>query len=276
MSSRSWRRGGASRSSRGARASTTGARLVGAMLWSGRPGGGSWGLTSTLRPGSPVRSSSTSNSSTSSSGFAVAAYRPHMDVRLLTRAPSNYRRDFTSVQQELTGRTPDDLGATRRPPHARRDVRRRRARPAQAPGHQGRHGPAPRREARARHRPARRHRAAGPSQRCRDGRRRSTARTGPAPPPGVDRPRRDPRAHHRCGTLLLERAGPEGAGPAEGPVLQERQPARRPAHRRRRHRGQAGARLPGAHGQRQRAPQRPARPAARRDTWRTRRPARPS
>jgi len=29
-----------------------------------------------------------------------------MDVRLLTRAPSNYRRDFTSVQQELTGRNP--------------------------------------------------------------------------------------------------------------------------------------------------------------------------
>ena len=92
VSSRSCRCGGASRSSRGARASTTGARLVGAMLWSGRPAGGSWGLTSTLRPGSPVRSSSTSNSSTSSSGFAVAAYRPHMVLRLLTRAPSNYRR----------------------------------------------------------------------------------------------------------------------------------------------------------------------------------------
>ena len=85
VSSRSWRTGGAPSAYRslvsaslGTRLSTIGARFVGAMLKSGVPGGGVCGRAITLRAGSAVRSCSTSNSSMSSSGLAVAAYRPHM------------------------------------------------------------------------------------------------------------------------------------------------------------------------------------------------------
>src|ERR671913_789390 len=84
VSRRSWRLGSSEGSFRLALVRTTGACFVGAMLWSGRPGGGSWGAARMLRPACAVRSSSTSNSTTSSSGLAVAAYRPHMHLRLRT------------------------------------------------------------------------------------------------------------------------------------------------------------------------------------------------
>ena len=48
------------------------------MFQSGSPTGGLCGLFRTLRAGSSVWSSSTSNASMSSSGRALAAYLPHM------------------------------------------------------------------------------------------------------------------------------------------------------------------------------------------------------
>ena len=54
-----------------------------------------------------------------------------------------------------------------------------------------------------------------------------------------------------------EEQDPEARAQQQRPVLQEPRPARRPAPRRRRHRGQAGPGLARAHGQRQRPPRRP-------------------
>ena len=89
VSSRSWRTDCPPPepcSERSGRVSTTGACLVGAMFQSGRPAGGSWGLTRIERVASAVRSSSISICSTRSSGLNVAAYRPHMGASV-GRAP---------------------------------------------------------------------------------------------------------------------------------------------------------------------------------------------
>ena len=245
------------------------------MLWSGRPGGGSCGAASTLRPGSPVRSSSTSNSRTSSSGLAVAAYRPHI--------PSGYApcRRATTVDREVLTRGnrpggPHDLGATRRPPHARRDVRRRRARPAEAPGPQGRGGAAARRHAGSQAGPAGRHRAARARQRGDDGRRRLAARPRAAPPHRVHPARSHPRAHDGRGPRVLGGAGPRRRGPSSA-SSSSRTSACSAASSSRPSTPRAGRGWPTARTWSPRARTgRPARRAARRGTPRARRPARPS
>ena len=148
------------------------------------------------------------------------------------------------------------LVRTRRPPDARRDVRRRGLDQLKHPGRKV--DTAGRWSSRSRPpRSAQRPRAAGPRQR------RGHGRCRLAPRPGVGSPAsrrrlwrrpscRPPLRHTRSG-----RSRPGGQGPATDPVPQEPRPARRPPPCRRRHRGQAGTRLPRAHGQRERAPHRP-------------------
>ncbi len=85
---------------------------------------------------------------------------------------------------------------------------------------------------------------------------------GQPPAPRLDGARGDARCPPRSPAhSFWQEQDPRGPSPAAHPVPQEPRPARWPAPRRRRHRGQARAGLPRAHGQRQRPPHRPPDPA---------------
>ena len=198
-----------------------------------------------------------------------------MDLRLHTRAPSNYRRDMKSVQQELTGRTPMTLV-------------RRVARPMLAAmfvvggldqlKHPGRKAdtarPLVEKVAPVSQLPDDPELMVG--QRRRDGRGPDAVGAGSSFPDSRRRVLAATCADHLCGPRVLARAGPRGRAQAEGPVPQEPRPARRPAPRRRRHR-KAGRGWPTAPSSSTAgAPPRPARPAARRGTRPTPPPVRPS